>query len=248
MTLTPSSYLSLRSISKNFDGVSAVKDVSLDIVTGEVIGLVGDNGAGKSTLVKMICGDLAPSSGKFICQGNSVKIDSPTTARNLGIEIVHQDLALCGNLNASENIFLGRELRYFRSIWAPLKKFEMITRSKALIGMLQSDSSIDRLVQSMSGGQRQAVAIARTLLSSAQLIIMDEPLAAISVRQITEVMALIRNLKNEGKSVILITHRLDDVFSVCDRVVVMRRGEKVADRLTVDFSVNELTGLITGAI
>ncbi|HMO16632.1 MAG TPA: ATP-binding cassette domain-containing protein [Oligoflexia bacterium] len=240
--------ISISKLTKNFDGISAVSEVSFDIYSSQVVGLVGDNGAGKSTLVKMLSGVLEPSSGSIFCDGELIQIESPATAREMGIEMVHQDLALCGNLNASENIFLGREMRYFDSLWAPLKKEKMKERSESLLEILQSDSSASQLVQTMSGGQRQAVAIARTLLSNARLVIMDEPLAAISVRQIEEVLSLMKRLRDEGKAVLLITHRIDDVFSVCDRVIVMRRGTKVADQEIDKLTANELTGLITGAI
>jgi simple sugar transport system ATP-binding protein len=237
----------LKHIYKNFDGICAVQDISFSLDASQVVGLVGDNGAGKSTLIKMISGRYQPASGEILVNDTKVEISSPVKARELGIEVVHQDLALCGNLRAYENIFLGREESLFRSIWSPLRKKSMQFRAQELLDRLQSDTDANRFTAGMSGGQRQAVAIARTLLSDSQLVILDEPLAAISIRQVQQVLDLIRRIKDEGKSVLLITHRLDDVFAVCDRILVMRRGQLVADRKADDFTVNELTGFITGA-
>ena len=216
--------------------------------TGEVVGLMGDNGAGKSTLVKMIAGNFRPSHGSMRLDGEEIVLHRPVEARQHGIEIVYQDLALCDNLTAAENLFLGREIR--KGIW-PFRVMNydaMFKKAGELFEELQSETRPRDLVRRMSGGQRQAVAIARTRLSKAKLVLMDEPTAAISVRQVEQVLALIRRLKQQGISVVLISHRMPDVFAVCNRIAVLRRGEKVADKPIAGSSPEEVTGLITGAI
>jgi simple sugar transport system ATP-binding protein len=169
-------------------------------------------------------------------------------ARAKGIEVVYQDLAIADNLTAAQNVFLGRELK--KGFWPfrVLDKQAMIERSAMLFQELKSETRPRDLVKKMSGGQRQAVAIARTRLSEAKLVLMDEPTAAISVRQVAEVLGLIRRMKAQGVSVILISHRMPDVFAVCDRIIVLRRGGKVADKNTHETTPEEITGLITGAI
>jgi len=239
--------LKFADVSKEFGAIRALSNVSFEIGGGEIVGLMGDNGAGKSTIVKHISGIYAPSSGRIEFGGDHVSIHSPAEARNLGIETIYQDLALSDNLTAAANIFLGREI--FRHIgpFRFLDHARMNARAAALFDELKSETRPNDLVRQMSGGQRQAVAIARTRLSDAKLILMDEPTAAISVRQVAEVLALITRLKESGIAVILVSHRMPDVFSVCDRVIVMRRGEKVADKPIKDSSPEEVTALITGA-
>ncbi|MBE7186130.1 MAG: sugar ABC transporter ATP-binding protein [Methylobacterium mesophilicum] len=238
----------LEGIVKDFGAIRALNDVSLDIHEGEVLGLMGDNGAGKSTLVKTIAGNFPPTAGTYTMEGKELHLSGPSDARRHGIEVVYQDLALCDNLTAAANVFLGREpMRR----WGPFKvldKKRMNARAHELFGELKSETRPADLVARMSGGQRQAVAIARTRLAKSKIVLMDEPTAAISVRQVAEVLALIRRMKDQGLSVILISHRMPDVFEVCDRVVVMRRGRKVADKAVADSSPEEVTGLITGAI
>ena len=240
--------LELRSISKNFGAIQAVSDVSLTIEPGEVVGLMGDNGAGKSTLVKMIAGNFPPSHGKIAIQGEEKHFHRPIEARECGIEIVYQDLALCSNLTAAANVFLGREI--FEGFWPfrILNKAAMYQRAGELFAELKSETRPRDLVRQMSGGQRQAVAIARTRLADAKIVLMDEPTAAISVRQIAEVLNLIHHLRAQGMAIVLISHRMPDVFAVADRVVVLRRGRKVADKPVAATSPEEVTGLITGAI
>jgi simple sugar transport system ATP-binding protein len=213
-----------------------------------VLGLMGDNGAGKSTLVKAIAGNLVPSEGTITLQGQRVDFHKPADARSAGIEIVHQDLALCDNLTAADNVYLGREL--MRSV-GPLRVLDygaMFKRAGELFAELKSETRPRDLVRRMSGGQRQAVAIARTRLSDPKLVLMDEPTAAISVRQVAEVLNLIRRLRDHGIAVVLISHRMPDVFAVADRIMVLRRGRKVADKPVGQTSPEEVTGLITGAI
>jgi simple sugar transport system ATP-binding protein len=240
--------LELRQISKNFGAIRALTDVDLALEPGEVLGLMGDNGAGKSTLVKVIAGNFPPSAGELRIDGEAVHFTRPVQAREKGVEVVYQDLALCDNLTAAANIFLGREICRPVGPFRMLDHGAMVQRAAALFAELKSETRPRDLVRQMSGGQRQAVAIARTRLSNAKLVLMDEPTAAISVRQVAEVLDLIRRLRDAGMAVILISHRMPDVFSVCDRVVVMRRGRKVADKPVAQTSPEEVTGLITGAI
>jgi simple sugar transport system ATP-binding protein len=240
--------LELASVSKNFGAIQALNEVSLSLQPAEVVGLMGDNGAGKSTLVKIIAGNFRPSHGKILMNGRETHFHRPIEARQHGIEIVYQDLALCDNLTASANVFLGREVR--KGVW-PFRILDyarMYRRAGELFQELKSETRPRDLVKQMSGGQRQAVAIARTRLSDARIVLMDEPTAAISVRQVTEVLNLIRRLRDHGISVILISHRMPDVFGVADRIVVLRRGRKVADKTIASSSPEEVTGLITGAI
>jgi simple sugar transport system ATP-binding protein len=240
--------LELAGVSKHFGAIHALTGVSLTLRAGEVVGLMGDNGAGKSTLVKIIAGNFPPSACTLTMQGRPVHFHKPSDARGQGIEIVYQDLALCDNLTAAENVYLGRELR--RGIW-PIRWLDyrtMFQRAGELFAELKSETRPRDLVRRMSGGQRQAVAIARTRLSDPKIVLMDEPTAAISVRQVAEVLSLIRRLRDHGIAVVLISHRMPDVFSVADRVVVLRRGEKVADKPVAQSSPEEVTGLITGAI
>ena len=222
--------------------------MSFRLDAGEVVGLMGDNGAGKSTLVKIMAGNFPPSKGKFRIDGREVRLHRPVDARANGIEVVYQDLALCDNLTAAANIFLGREAK--RGIW-PFRFLDhggMVRRAGEIFAELKSETRPRDLVRQMSGGQRQAVAIGRTRLSDAKVVLMDEPTAAISVRQVAEALNLIRRLREQGIAVVLISHRMPDVFQVADRIVVLRRGHKVADKRVDDSSPEEVTALITGAL
>jgi simple sugar transport system ATP-binding protein len=239
--------LELTGIGKEFGAIRALHDVDMKVYPGEVVGLMGDNGAGKSTLVKIIAGNFPPSHGEVRFDGNVVHFYRPVDARAVGIEVVYQDLALADNLTAAANVFLGRELKRKIGPFAFLDHRAMAARALELFGELRSETRPHDLVKQMSGGQRQAVAIARTRLSNAKLVMMDEPTAAISVRQVEQVLSLIHRLKEQGVAVMLISHRMPDVFAVCDRVVVMRRGEKRADKSIADTSPEEVTALITGA-
>lgn len=240
--------LEVRHVSKNFGAIQALTDVSFQVERGEVVGLMGDNGAGKSTVVKTVAGNFPPSDGEIVVDGEVCHFHKPVQARAKGIEVVYQDLALADNLTAAQNVFLGREIK--KGFWPirVLDKQGMVDRSAALFKELKSETRPRDLVKKMSGGQRQAVAIARTRLSNAKLVLMDEPTAAISVRQVAEVLELIRRLKAQGVGVMLISHRMPDVFAVADRIIVLRRGSKVADKDTGNTSPEEITGLITGAI
>jgi simple sugar transport system ATP-binding protein len=240
--------LDVRGVSKNFGAIKALTEVSLTMESGEVVGLMGDNGAGKSTMVKLVAGNFPPSEGEVAVEGEICHFHKPVEARAKGIEVVYQDLALADNLTAAQNVFLGREIK--KGMWPfdILDKQAMIDRAASLFQELKSETRPRDLVRKMSGGQRQAVAIARTRLSNAKIVLMDEPTAAISVRQVAEVLELIRRLKGQGVAVMLISHRMPDVFAVSDRIIVLRRGAKVADKETHNTSPEEITGLITGAI
>jgi len=240
--------LELENVSKHFGAIQAVNDVSLTLERGEVVGLMGDNGAGKSTLVKVIAGDFRPSHGAMRMEGRELVLHKPIEAQQHGIEIVHQDLALCDNLTAAANVFLGREMRTGPGPFKILDYASMYRRAGEIFTELKSETRPRDLVRQMSGGQRQAVAIARTRLSQAKIILMDEPTAAISVRQVAEVLSLIQRLRDGGIAIVLISHRMPDVFAVSDRIVVLRRGRKVADKPIARSSPEEVTGLITGAI
>ena len=240
--------LSLRGITRSFGAVRALDGIDLDIGHAEVVGLMGDNGAGKSTLTKIIAGNFPPTTGAITLDGQPVAFPAPSAARDAGIEVMYQDLAIAENLTAAANVFLGRELTRQIGPFRLLDHAAMNRRAAELFRELKSETRANEVVKQMSGGQRQAVAIARTRLARCKLVLMDEPTAAISVRQVAEVLDLIRRLRDSGSAVILISHRMPDVFTVCDRVVVMRRGRKVADKPIARSSPEEVTGLITGAI
>jgi simple sugar transport system ATP-binding protein len=240
--------LEVRGLTKRFGAIHALEDVSVTLGQGEVVGLMGDNGAGKSTLLRVIAGNFEPSEGEILLGGEEIRFADSKDARTRGIEVVYQDLALSDNLSAADNVFLGREIKWRLGPFRLLDYGAMARRSAELFGELQSETRPRDLVRNMSGGQRQAVAIARTRLSDARIVLMDEPTAAISVRQVAQVLALIERLKARGVTVVLISHRMPDVFEVADRLVVLRRGRKVADKPIVLTSPEEATGLITGAI
>ena len=244
----PDHVLDLQGISHHFGAIQALTGVDLGLSRGEVLGLMGDNGAGKSTLVKIIAGNFPPSGGTMVLDGEQVQFHSPADARRHGIEIVYQDLALCDNLTAALNVFMGRELTRPFGPFRFLDRRAMVRRAGELFAELKSETRPRDLVQQMSGGQRQAVAIARTRLSDPKIVLMDEPTAAISVRQVAEVLDMIHRLKESNHAVILISHRMPDVFAVSDRVAVLRRGSKVADKPIADITPEDVTGLITGAI
>ena len=240
--------LELKGISKHFGAIEALANVDFTLEAGQIVGLMGDNGAGKSTLVKIIAGNFPPSGGEILLEGRPVHFHKPVDARAAGIEVVYQDLALCNNLTASANVFLAREKKRGFGPLRILDNRAMNERSRELFGELKSETRPADAVRMMSGGQRQAVAIARTHLSQAKIVLMDEPTAAISVRQVVEVLDLLRRLRDQGMALVLISHRMPDVFSVSDRIVVLRRGHKVADKPIEQSSPEEVTGLITGAI
>jgi D-xylose transport system ATP-binding protein len=234
--------LSLRGISKNFGAVSALTNIDLDVHAGEVVALVGDNGAGKSTLIKILAGVHQPTSGTIEFRGDRVTLSDPSTALRLGIATVFQDLALCENLDVVANIFLGRELSPLRldEVSMEIKAWKLLNELSARI------PSVREPIASLSGGQRQTVAIARSLLLDPKLILLDEPTAALGVAQTAEVLDLIERVRDRGLGVIIISHNMEDVRAVADRIVVLRLG-KNNGVFTPDASNQELVSAITGA-
>ena len=221
----------LRGIKKSFGAVQALRGVDLVLHHNEVLGLVGDNAAGKSTLMKVLSGAYIPDEGEILIEGNKVHLANPMDARRRGIEMVYQDFALANNLDVAANVFLGREVVSSRlGPFAILNKHQMELETQRLLGRLKIDISSVRLrVESLSGGQRQSVAISRATAFDAKVTIMDEPTAALSVAAIENVLALVRELKAQGSSIIMISHRLEDIYQVSDRLIVLRQGRKVSD-------------------
>jgi len=234
--------LSLRGVSKHFGAVSALTDIELDVHAGEVVALVGDNGAGKSTLVKILAGVHQPSTGTITFGGQQVTLPNPSAALDLGIATVFQDLALCENLDVVANIYLGRELNPLG-----LDEVAMEVRAWTLLNELSARiPSVRDVVASLSGGQRQTVAIARSLLLDPELIMLDEPTAALGVAQTAEVLNLIERVRDRGHAVIMISHNMEDVRAVADRIVVLRLGRNNGV-FHPDSSNQELVAAITGA-
>ncbi|WP_239124015.1 ATP-binding cassette domain-containing protein [Rhizocola hellebori] len=236
--------LSMRGISKHFGGVQALSNVDLDVYPGEVVALVGDNGAGKSTLVKAICGVNPPDEGEILFQGTPVRIDTPHAAQSLGIATVFQDLALCDNLDVVSNLYLGRE----RLRLGVLDEVEMERRSGQLLKELSATiPSLRTVVAALSGGQRQTVAISRSLLGEPKVVLLDEPTAALGVSQTEQVLNLISRLRERGLGVMVISHNMVDVRAVADKVVILRLG-KVNGRFNMHEVTNEqIIASITGA-
>ncbi len=236
-----------RAIAKRFGHVTALRGVDLTLEPGEVLGVVGDNGAGKSTLMKVLSGLHQPSSGELLINGEAVRFGSPRDARQRGIEMVYQDLALAGNLRIDENILLGRERT--RAI-GPLRLVDHaanVALAKQHLDKLRIHvKSVSQRVEDLSGGQRQAVAIARATAFDAKVVIMDEPTAALAVREVRRVLDLIKDLKTHGIGVILISHRLDDIFYVCDRVMALFRGANFAEAPLGEVERDEVIGWIMG--
>jgi simple sugar transport system ATP-binding protein/D-xylose transport system ATP-binding protein len=235
--------LSLRGISKTFGAVAALTGVDLDVAAGAVVAVVGDNGAGKSTLVKVLAGVHPPDAGRITFESRAVRIPNPAAAQQLGIATVFQDLALCENLNVIENLFLGRELRGLR-----LDDVAMEVRSRELLRQLSAKiPSVRAPVAALSGGQRQTVAIARSLLGEPKVVILDEPTAALGVAQTAEVLNLIDRLRERGHGVIMISHNMDDVLAVADTVAVLRLGRNNGLFAAAETSSEEIVKAITGA-
>ena len=234
--------LRLREISKHFGAVSALTSIDLDVHAGEVVALVGDNGAGKSTLVKILAGVFQASSGTIEFRGKTVTMPDPSAALSLGIATVFQDLALCENLDVVANIFLGKELSPLR-----LDEVSMEIRAWTLLNELSARiPSVREVVASLSGGQRQTVAIARSLLLNPKLILLDEPTAALGVAQTAEVLDLIERVRERGLGVVMISHNMEDVRAVADRIVVLRLGRNNGI-FSPDASNADLVSAITGA-
>jgi D-xylose transport system ATP-binding protein len=242
--------LSLKGVSKRFGPVQALNEVDFEVHAGEVVGLVGDNGAGKSVLVKTIAGIYSPDEGEFFFDGHPVSISGPQAATTLGIATVYQDLALCDNLDTVANLFLGQEeiAGGIGALARQLDEVDMEHRSHELLDQLSvTIPSVRSEVGTLSGGQRQQVAVARSLLGEPKLVLLDEPTAALGVAQTAQVLALIKRLREQGHGVVVISHNLADIFQVVDRIFVLRLGVKAGD-FEVDQTTQEhVVAAITGA-
>ncbi|MBV8173173.1 MAG: sugar ABC transporter ATP-binding protein [Verrucomicrobia bacterium] len=239
--------LEVRDLSKRFGGVHALEKVSLDLYGGEVLALAGDNGAGKSTLIKTISGVHKPDEGIISYDGKPVTFENPQQARDHGIETIYQDLALADNLDVGANVFLGREVMK-RILGLPAVDRKRM-RAEAADTLKVLDIRINRLdlpLRSLSGGQRQAVAIGRAIHWKAKVLIMDEPTAALGVPEQRKVKALVRSLKQSGVGVIFISHNLVDIFEVCDRIIVLRRGIIAGERSISNTNPDEIVRLMVG--
>ena len=241
--------LEVKNITKRFGGLVAVDDVSMGVNAGEVVGLLGDNGAGKSTLIKVISGVYQADEGAISFADKPVRIASPMDALALGIETIYQDLALAENLDTPANIFLGREkMRKVLGVLSVLDHAYMQAESRKVLQKLDiAIPSLRNRIRALSGGQRQAVAICRSIYWNAKFLIMDEPTAALGVAEQKKVIATINLLKSHGLGIIVISHQMHDIFQVADRLVIMRRGQKVAERVTSKTSADEVVSLIVGA-
>jgi ABC-type sugar transport system ATPase subunit len=238
--------LSLRNIRKAFGPVVALNGVDLDVGFGEVAALVGDNGAGKSTLIKIVSGVLLPDTGTITVEGQQVRFSGPDGPKSLGIETVYQDLALISVFDTVQNLYLGREMKRFGGMLLDHRGMARDAR-KHLTGLSIRLPSLKEKVRHLSGGQRQAVAISRATGWGAKLIIMDEPTAALGVREGRQVLDLVKSLRAAGVSIILISHNVEHVFDVSDRIVVLRHGRRVASLTTAETTHEEVVKLITGA-
>jgi len=243
--------LEARSITKRYGHVTALDNANLELRAGEVLGIVGDNGAGKSTLIKVLCGAVVPDAGQVLLDGVPVHFHSPLDARKLGIETVYQDLAVAPALDIASNLFLGRELRCkgpIGSWFRLLDKRRMKREAKREMDELKFHlPSIGSAVENLSGGQRQGVAVARAAIFARRLVIMDEPTAALGVRESGQVLNLIRTIRDRGLPVILISHDMPHVFEVADRIQIMRLGRRVALTTPKRHSMSEVVAIMTGA-
>jgi ABC-type sugar transport system ATPase subunit len=244
--------LAARNISRHFGAVVALADASLTLRPREVVGLVGDNGAGKSTLLKILSGIVAPSGGDIVIDGKPVALKRAQDAMDAGIETVYQDLALVDTMSAYQNVYLGREelsKNPLARLFNLVDDRQMRERAREVLDMLKVKiPSINVSVKGMSGGQRQCLAIARALLWGRRIVILDEPTAALGVRETGQVLEVIRDLRQHDVSVIIVSHNMQQLMSVADRITVMRLGRSIATRTVKDTEVNEIVGLITGAI
>ncbi|HVR65895.1 MAG TPA: ATP-binding cassette domain-containing protein [Verrucomicrobiae bacterium] len=241
MTATKPPVVEMRAICKAFGAVQALQDVSLRLMPGEILGLVGDNSAGKSTLMKILSGAYQKDTGEILIDGNAVHFRSPQESRDRGIEMIYQDFALCGNMDIASNMFLGR--------WPKKGWFVDRTKMEADAGVILKKLKVDvasvRLkVESLSGGRQQSVAIARAISSDPRVVILDEPTANLSVTATKQLLDTMLELKSHGVAQIIISHRLNDIFAVGDRVMVLKRGRLVGDRIIGQTSENEVLGMI----
>jgi len=239
--------LEMRDVRKSFGALQVLRGVDLDLFAGEIVALLGDNGAGKSTLMKVLAGALAPDSGEIRLNGSPVRYHSPGEARALGIEMVYQDLALCDSLDAAHNLFLGREPTRSLAGFAFVDRSRMyVEAQRALDDLHIVVRSLKTPIRFLSGGQRQSIAIGRAVSFRPKILILDEPTAALAVREVEKVLALIQTLRAQDVSVVLITHRLQDVFRACDRIVILYEGSLRAQRKTAQTSLDEVVNLMMG--
>lgn len=243
--------LEMKAICKNFGSIQALQNVDFSVFPGEVMALLGDNGAGKSTLVKIMSGIYKPDSGSILMEGQPVQINSPRDARKLGIQTVYQDLALCENLSITANLFLGRETTSFG--FGPFFRFlaqrEMDRVAEQVLSDLKVNiGSVRKEVRYLSGGQRQAVALSRAVHWGSRLINLDEPTAALGVKESGRALELIRELRNRGIAIVLISHNMEHVFQVADRITVLRQGRLVGTKAVAETSPQEVVAMITGAV
>lgn len=242
--------LELKGISKSFGVVQALSGVDFEVYPEEVVGLVGDNGAGKSTLVKVISGTYRPDSGEYRFEDRKVEIGKPSEARDLGIQTVYQDLALCDNLDVVANLYLGREQhrKFIPGIVEVLDEIEMEREAMTFVQELHVRiPSLRTKIASLSGGQRQSVAVARAVMWNSKVVLLDEPTAALGVEQTAQVKELIKRLREKGLGVVVISHNLADVFEVADRIIVLRLGQRVATFNTHASNQEQVVAAITGA-
>ena len=243
--------LEVRSLTKSFGAVRAAREVSFEIRRGEVLGLLGDNGAGKTTVVNCVSGGLIPDSGDILINGSVVSIESPQTAHRLGVETVHQDLSLVDTLDVATNLFLNREhtIKWAVFGWLGwLDRRRMYRESRQILDRLRIDiPSVRQPVDKLSGGQRQAVAVGRAVAWGNHIVVLDEPTAALGVEQTRLVLDLIDRLKKQGVAVLLVSHNMQDVINVCDRVVVLRHGMKIGELASMEgITPRHLVDMITG--
>jgi len=237
-------FLEARNVTKRYGGLFAVRDVTLPLYPGEVVGIVGDNGAGKSTFIKILAGDHEPTSGDLLIEGRPVRFARPRDAKRAQIETIYQDLALCENLSVMDNVFLGHEITSglpFRF----LRRARMHAETRILLDDLGIGiPSTHEIVVNLSGGQRQATALARVAKAGAKLVILDEPTAALGVRETRALLDLVLRFREQGKAILVISHEMRDVFEITDRIAVFKRGELIADRRTKETTPDEIVSLI----
>jgi len=243
--------LEMRGISKRFGAVQALQEVDFEVYEGEVVGLVGDNGAGKSTLIKAIAGVYRPDSGQYFFEGREVNVNSPREATALGIETVYQDLALCDNLDVVSNLFLGREM-VGPGVPGGLQPLDEVTMEREVKRVIRELAvripSVRSQISGLSGGQRQGVAVARSVMWNSKVVLLDEPTAALGVAQTRQVRELILRLRERGLGVVVISHNLADIFDVTDRIIVLRLGRRVATFDAHGVNQEQVVGAITGAV
>ncbi len=249
MAANPDYVLEARGISKRFGRVQAIADISLQLERGEILALVGDNGAGKSTLIKVLAGALKKDSGEIWLDGQKVELENPMHAKTLGIEVVYQDLSLINYLNVYQNLFLGRELQ---KRFGPLRILDQRRMEQQAVEKLAAlgvkVKSCREWVSRLSGGQRQSVAVAKAASFGRKIVILDEPTAALGVEEAHHVLQIVRELKNKGASIIIITHNMEHAFSVADRFLVIRLGSVVGARRKSETNIDEIIKMITGGV